>query len=80
MEGDAEFLQLAMETGRKPEDGAVALFERTLWPGGMPVWAGRTWADLKDELPHEEGWDVWIDWYEGRLAGRRRTKRLSSNA
>ena len=70
VEGGVEFLQLAMETGRKPEDGSVALFERMLWPGGMPVWAGRTWTDLKDELPHEEGWGVWIDWYEGRLTGR----------
>lgn len=70
VERDAEFLQSMTEGGGGPEDGVVALSERALWPDAMPVWAGRIWSDLKDELPHEEGWEVWVDWYEGRLIGR----------
>ena len=70
VERDAEFLQSVTKRGRGPEDGVVDLSGRALWPGAMPVWAGRTWADLKDALPHEEGWEVWIDWYEGWLIGR----------
>ena len=46
------------------------LSKRTLWLDDMPIWAGRKWADLKDKLPEDEGWRVWIDWYEARLAGR----------
>ena len=41
-----------------------------LWVTEIPVWAGRQWADLKDELPEDEGWQVWTDWYETRLVGR----------
>ena len=70
VERDAEFLQSVTEGGEDPEDGVVALSGRALWPGSMPVWAGRTWSDLKDELPREEGWEVWVHWYEDRLVGR----------
>ena len=37
----------------------------------MPVWAGRQWAEFKDDVPETEGWNDWVDWYEGRLTGRR---------
>ena len=47
-----------------------ALFGERLWLNDMPVWAGRTWAEFKDQLPDAEGWAVWVEWYEARLVGR----------
>ena len=50
--------------------GLVAsLMEKALWLQGIPVWVGRRWADFKDELPENEKWRVWTDWYERRLVG-----------
>ena len=49
---------------------------RALWLGGLPVWVGRKWAELKDELPETEGWQVWIDWYEARLTGESSNERI----
>ena len=48
-----------------------------LWLDGPPVWAGRKWAGLKDELPEIEGWQVWIDWYEARLTGESSDERIA---
>ena len=70
VEQDATFLQAGMDAGRELEELAAALSQEALWPGGIPVWAGRQWADLKDELPDDEGWSVWLDWYEDHLTGR----------
>ena len=70
VEQDATFLQSGMDTGDELEELAAALSRVALWPGGIPVWAGRRWTDLKDELPDDEGWSVWLDWYEGHLTGR----------
>ena len=43
--------------------------EKALWLQGIPVWVGRRWADFKEELPENEEWRVWTDWYERRLVG-----------
>ena len=41
-----------------------------LWPIGAPVWATENWQTLKSALlAADRGWEVWTDWYEGRLAG-----------
>ncbi len=47
--------------------GAVAL-----WPGGSTPGAFlEQWQNLKQALLHaNEGWGVWIEWYEARLDGR----------
>jgi len=47
-----------------------------LWPGrGPPPLFGEQWEMLKEELRSaNEGWDVWIDWYEARLDGRLRPR------
>ena len=70
VEQDAAFLQAGMVTGGELEDLTADLSHKALWPGGIPIWAGRRWADFKDELPDDEGWSVWVDWYEGHLTGR----------
>lgn len=46
------------------------LSETPLWPDSVPIWASRLWSDFKDDLPDEEGRNVWVDWYEARLAGQ----------
>ena len=68
---DVEWLESAEDTGERAEDTVAGLSEKALWLGGPPVWASRQWADFKDRLPDAEGWQVWIEWYEARLAGRR---------
>ncbi|MGD0184187.1 MAG: hypothetical protein ABSC25_02945 [Roseiarcus sp.] len=41
-----------------------------LWPNGAPDWASEAWRGLKSALlDANEGWEVWTDWYEARLAG-----------
>jgi len=34
-----------------------------------PGWASSSWRDLVAALPKDEDWDVWIEWYDARLAG-----------
>jgi hypothetical protein len=49
----------------------VELVGLPLWPkGGTPDWAADDWRNLKAVLlDADEGWEVWTDWYEARLAG-----------
>ena len=70
MELDAEFLEAGRGEKADPADLVADLYEKALWLDGMPVWVGRRWDDFKNKLPDEEGWQVWADWYEARLAGR----------
>jgi hypothetical protein len=42
-----------------------------LWPGQVPASIVEAWARSKAVLlAANEGWEVWINWYEDRLAGR----------
>ena len=36
---------------------------------GPADWVEGAWDGLRLALPRDEGWDVWIDWYEDRLRG-----------
>jgi len=49
--------------------GAGGLADLPLWSQGRPDWAVSAWENMKTELPRDEGWDVWIDWYADRLRG-----------
>ena len=69
LEQDARFLDEGMDRSGDPAQVVVGLTERELWPGDIPVWAGRQWADFKDDLPEAEGWSDWVAWYEARLTG-----------
>ena len=69
VERDADLLDAGKEETGAPANAAADLFEPSLWPDGIPVWASRRWADLKEKLPEDEIWRVWIDWYEARFAG-----------
>lgn len=48
---------------------ASELASRPLWPDGAPDWASDHWGRLRDTLPREDDWQVWIDWYQRRLDG-----------
>ena len=67
---DVEWLASGERAGEQPETTVAGLSEQALWHDGTPVWAGRLWADFRDGLPEAEGWQVWIGWYQARLAGR----------
>ena len=61
-ESDASFA----ESGRS----AAELAGLPLWPSGPPNRAFDYWRTLKAALlAANEGWEVWTDWYEARLAG-----------
>ena len=50
---------------------AAYVGDTPLWPGGTPIWALRAWEQLKTLLSAaQEDWEVWIAWYEDRLAGQ----------
>ena len=67
---DVEWLASGEREGEQPETTVAGLSEQALWLGGTPVWASRRWADFRDGLPEAEGWQVWIKWYQARLAGQ----------
>ena len=56
----------AIEAGRS----GAAVTAMPLWPNGVPYWANGAWLSLRAALlAANEGWEVWTDWYEARLAG-----------
>lgn len=67
---DSGWLESSDNAEISPEKTVMGLSEEALWLGGTPVWASKRWADFKDRLPDAEGWQVWIGWYETRIAGR----------
>jgi hypothetical protein len=58
-----------------PDIASVA--ELPIWLGDAPPeWATQQWESLRQHLFVEAnaGWEVWIDWYEDRIAGKARSK------
>jgi hypothetical protein len=52
---------------------ATEIAGNSLWPEGAPSWAVGAWQELKSVLlSSADDWEVWSDWYEGRLAGDER--------
>ena len=76
---DVECLESGGNAAGQLEEAVADLAERALWLGGTPVWVSGRWADFKDRLPDEERWQVWIRWYEARLAGRTLDAELESD-
>ncbi|MXW21361.1 MAG: abortive infection family protein [Gammaproteobacteria bacterium] len=76
---DAQWLEERVTGQSLPEDSVAGLSEKALWLGGPPVWASRRWADFRDRLPAEEGWEAWIGWYEARFAGRKLDAKFESD-
>jgi hypothetical protein len=48
------------------------LVDAPLWQStsGTPALGDWSWARMKNALAGKDNWQVWIDWYEDRLAGR----------
>jgi hypothetical protein len=72
--GDAQ----AVHDGMNTQDLARA----PLWPnamGGMPDELHQQWFSLQNTLTNrDEGWDVWIKWYDARLKGKPRDEKKES--
>jgi hypothetical protein len=54
--------------------GVGELMDLPLWSEEVPDWATDGWMSLKTALPGDQGWDVWIEWYEERLRGGSRAE------
>ena len=65
---DARQLEDALTDAQPAQQAAWHLSATPLWQIRPPMWAGRRWADLVDELPDDEQWWVWTNWYEAHLA------------
>ena len=69
VELDAELLEAGEGAIGNIVESVADISSRALWLDDLPVWLGRKWTGFKDELPENEGWNVWMDWYEARLTG-----------
>jgi hypothetical protein len=50
---------------------AIRMAGKALWPAEPSDWVRNDWATVKAvRLSEDQGWEVWTDWYEGRLLGR----------
>ena len=59
---DAAFI----DSGRS----AAELAGLPLWADGAPDWVAEIWRSLRRALlATNDGWEVWTEWYEARLAG-----------
>ena len=50
------------------------LSQQPLWFDSIPIWVSEKWMKLKNAMPKEEGWTVWINWYESHLRGESRNE------
>lgn len=71
---DAAFIVEDGDSRKRAAERAGELARKApLWPSGPPHWAMNRWRRLQDVLLgpdyQEEGWQVWIDWYQRRLDG-----------
>ena len=57
------------DAAAEPRLGVPGLADSPLWPQGPADWTEAAWRGLKLAFPPDEGWDVWIDWYEDRMRG-----------
>jgi hypothetical protein len=48
-----------------------------IWPDKVPNWVETRWAELKRLLMDaDENWEVWTEWYEARLKGRKANQEM----
>ncbi|MFZ1963045.1 MAG: toll/interleukin-1 receptor domain-containing protein [Roseiarcus sp.] len=57
------------DIGEVRKVNAAVLMDLPLWLPDVPDWTREAWAILRSNLPRDQDWDVWIDWYEDRLRG-----------
>jgi hypothetical protein len=66
----AEWVPVSNDAALLDTIHATALASAKLWVGEAPEWVENAWADLRSELPPDQKWVVWVEWYEAILAGR----------
>ena len=55
----------------------IQLAAKPLWQGLAPFWYDLAWPDLKDKLLKlDDHWEVWTDWYEARVSGRKSNREI----
>ena len=69
VERDLVHVQTNLEKMEDPEDSVTNLSNMALWMINMPNWVYKRWDYLRDGLPGDEGWNVWVHWYESCLSG-----------
>jgi hypothetical protein len=76
---DHAFWSAVSDDARRVEEGATAsvITGSPLWPQGQPDKIQALWQEMKAALDAEkQDWDVWTDWYEARLVGKRSNQKL----
>jgi hypothetical protein len=76
----AEWVPVSNDAALLDTIHATALASAKLWVGEAPEWVENAWADLRSELPPDQKWVVWVEWYEAILAGRELWPTLDPNA
>ena len=67
--GKSFWAAISADARRVAASDCPALLDDPLWPSALPEWYAADWAELRNELPTDEFWDVWFDWYGERQRG-----------
>lgn len=72
------WIALSIDAARLSEGASTSIIARSpLWPNRQPDRLLSLWRYLKTTLHRDEqNWEVWTDWYEARLTGKRSNKKL----
>ena len=74
---DAQFLEVEAPEARDPAERLAELWSSPLWHNEVPAWVNQHWQPLKAHLlAANDCWEIWTDWYEDCLYGRRRSEVL----
>jgi hypothetical protein len=65
----AAWNEIRSDAATTQQDGLRALLETPIWSHREPRWVRPAIDSLREALPSDEDWDVWIGWYEQRLRG-----------
>ena len=73
---DIELLKSAESNSTNVSGIVSSVSGNGLWLDDIPEWVSERWRDLRNSIPDNEGWRVWIDWYEACLTGSPTEKTL----
>ena len=73
---DIELLKSAESNSTNVSGIVSSVSGNGLWLDDIPDWVSERWRNLRNSIPDNEGWQVWIDWYEACLAGAPAEKTL----
>lgn len=73
---DIELLNSAESNSTNVSGIVSSVSANGLWLDDIPDWVSERWRNLRNSIPDNEGWQVWIDWYQACLAGSPAEKTL----